>query len=47
MVEWMRTVRVKLYGEMLGFYRNAEREYYGKGVYGPDFKVIGQGEYSC
>ncbi|RZW38736.1 MAG: hypothetical protein EX263_13925 [Flavobacteriaceae bacterium] len=35
-----------LNGEMLGFYRNAEREYYGKGVYGPDFKVIGQGEYS-
>jgi hypothetical protein len=35
-----------LTGEMLGLYRNAEREYYGKGVYGPDFKVIGQGEYS-
>jgi len=30
-----------LNGEMLGLYRNAEREYYGKEVYGPDFKVIG------
>jgi hypothetical protein len=31
---------------MLGLYSNAERVDYGKGVYGPDFKVIGQGEYS-
>jgi hypothetical protein len=35
-----------LNGEMLGFYSNAEREYYGKEVTGPDFKVIGQGEYT-
>ena len=35
-----------LNGEMLGLYSNAERVDYGKGVYGPDFKVIGQGEYS-
>ena len=35
-----------LNGEMLGFYNNAEREYYGEGVYGPDFKVIGQGQCS-
>ena len=33
-----------LNGEMLGFYTNAEREYYGNGVYGPD--LIGQGELS-
>jgi hypothetical protein len=33
-----------LNGEMLGLYSNAERVDYGKGVYGPDFKVIGQGE---
>jgi len=39
----MRTV---LNGEMLGLYRNAERVDYGKGIYGPDFKVIGQGEHS-
>jgi len=31
---------------MLGFYKNSERVYYGKGVYGPDFKVTGQGAYS-
>ena len=35
-----------LNGEMLGLYTNAERVDYGKGIYGPDFKVIGQGEYS-
>ena len=35
-----------LHGEMLGFYKNSERVYYGKGVYGPDFKVTGQGSYS-
>ena len=35
-----------LHGEMLGFYKNSEREYYGEGVYGPDFKVTGQGVYS-
>ena len=35
-----------LNGEMLGLYRNAERVEYGKEVYGPDFKVIGQGEHS-
>jgi hypothetical protein len=35
-----------LHGEMLGFYKNSERVYYGKGVYGPDFKVTGQGAYS-
>jgi len=35
-----------LNGEILGFYKNSERIYYGKGVYGPDFKVIGQGAYS-
>jgi hypothetical protein len=34
-----------LNGEMLGFYTNAERVYYGKGVFGPDFKVVGQGKY--
>ena len=33
-------------GEMHGFYSNAVREDYGNGIYGPDFKVIGQGEYS-
>lgn len=32
--------------EMLGLYKNAERVDYGKKIYGPDFKVIGQGEYS-
>lgn len=31
---------------MLGFYKSSEREYYGEGVYGPDFKVTGQGVYS-
>jgi len=35
-----------LNGEMLGFYKHSERVSYGKGVYGPDFKVIGQGAYS-
>ena len=35
-----------LHGEMLGFYKNSERVYYGNGVNGPDFKVIGQVEYS-
>lgn len=35
-----------LHGEMLGFYKNSERVYYGKGVYGPDFKVTGQEAYS-
>jgi hypothetical protein len=35
-----------LQGEMNGYYRNAVREDYGNGIYGPDFKVIGQGEYS-
>jgi hypothetical protein len=35
-----------LHGEILGFYKNSERVYYGKGVYGPDFKVTGQGAYS-
>jgi hypothetical protein len=34
-----------LNGEMLGFYSNAERVDYRKGVYGPDFKIIGQGKY--
>jgi len=34
-----------LQGEMHGYYRNAVREDYENGVYGPDFKVIGQGEY--
>jgi len=31
---------------MLGFYKNSEHKYYGEGVYGPDFKVTGQGVYS-
>ena len=31
---------------MHGFYSNVVRENYGNGIYGPDFKVIGQGEYS-
>lgn len=31
---------------MHGYYRNALREDYGNWVYGPDFEVIGQGEYS-
>ena len=35
-----------LNGEMLGFYKNAQREYYGNGVYGPDFKAVGQGDYA-
>ena len=35
-----------LHGEMLGFYKSSERKYYGKGVYGPDFKVTGQRVYS-
>ena len=35
-----------LQGEMNGYYSNAVREDYGNGIYGPDFKVIGQGEYS-
>lgn len=35
-----------LQGEMNGYYSNAIRENYGKGIYDPDFKVIGQGEYS-
>lgn len=35
-----------LNGEMLGFYENAERVFYGKGVTGPDFKVTGKGVYS-
>jgi hypothetical protein len=34
-----------LQGEMLGFYTNAQRADYGNGIYGPDFTVIGQGEY--
>jgi hypothetical protein len=48
--KWMKTSAREaitvLHGEMLGFYKNSERVYYGKGVYGPDFKVTGQGEYS-
>ena len=35
-----------LQGEMNVYYSNAIRENYGNGIYGPDFKVIGQGEYS-
>ena len=37
-----------LQGEMNGYYyySNAIREDYGNGIYGLDFKVIGQGEYS-
>ena len=36
-------VIIVLYGEMLEFYKNSERVYYGEGVYGPNFKVTGQG----
>lgn len=35
-----------LQGEMKGYYSDAVRENYGKGLSGPDFKVIGKGEYS-
>jgi len=41
-----REARTVLNGEMLGFYSNAERVDYGNGIYGPDFKLIGQGKYS-
>ena len=34
-----------LQGEMEGYYSHAVRVNYGKGVYGPDFKVIGRGKY--
>jgi len=32
--------------EMNGYYRNAAPENYRNGIYGPNFRVIGQGEYS-
>lgn len=35
-----RKAIIVLYG---GFYKKSERVYYGEGVYGPNFKVIGQG----
>ena len=35
-----------LNGEMLGYYSDTERVDYGKGIKGPDFKVVGQGKYA-
>ena len=35
-----------LQGEMLGYYKDTVRGHYGLGIQGPDFKVVGLGEYS-
>ena len=35
-----------LQGEMLGYYKDTVRGKYGKGISGPDFIVVGLGDYS-
>ena len=42
----IREAIAALQGEMLGYYKDTVRGNYGKGVFGPDFKFVGLGDYS-